>query len=95
MALSAATIERVKSTKFGRMAALSRVEEQVGWPSDVPYKLYWLNSGLCAALDWESNGVETKEDFRELFNQRVTPILTCLKELETYLAQLRNILDED
>lgn len=93
MALSAATIERVKNTKFGRMAALSRLEEQVGWPSDVPYRLYQLNSGLFDALDWENNGVETKEDFRELFSEKVKPLKFYLSELLEYFTTLEATLN--
>jgi hypothetical protein len=88
LALSAATIERVKSTKFGSMAALSRLQEQVGWPSDVPYQLYRLNSGLFDALDWENNEVESKEDFKALFRERVNP-------LAEYLNRLQSLLNED
>ncbi len=85
MALSTATVERVKNTKFGRMAALSRLEEQVGWPSDVPYQLYRLNSGLFDALDWENNRVESKEDFKALFREKVKPLIEYLRQLEQSL----------
>ena len=94
MALSEETVERVKHTKFGRAAALSRLEEQVGWPNDVPYKLYKLNSGLFDALDWENNGVESREEFKELFNERVEPLLAQLRALEEYLTLLQEDLNK-
>jgi len=93
VALSAATVERVKNTKFGRAAALSRLEEQVGWPNDVPYKLYKLNSGLFDALDWENNGVESREEFKELFSEKVKPLKSYLTELLEYFSTLEATLN--
>lgn len=92
MALSAATVERVKRTKFGRYAALSRLEEKVGSWNEVPFTLYRLNSNLFDALDFENNGVETKEDLSKLFNERVDPLLDCLAELQVYLTELKTTL---
>ena len=87
VALSTATIERVKASGFGRAAAISRIEEQMGWPADISYQLYRLNSHLFDALDWENNSVETKEEFSD----RVTGPLSDLQE---YLEQLKQIIAE-
>lgn len=81
MALSTETVERVKRTKFGRAAALSRFEESGVWPEDVNYQLYRRCSELFDSLNWETNGVETTEEFATLFKHSAAKLSGCLTEL--------------
>lgn len=86
MALSASTIDRVKKSRFGRMAAISRLEQQVDGLKDIPYNLYSLNKSLFEVFDFENNGVETKEDLKILFEAKGRPLLNFLSQLETTLS---------